>query len=77
MSGYYTIVVEAWPYSTGSGQTADQAAAGPRVREFTDRYASFDAAHKAALTLQLGIKSSGHVYEAPIQSITYRGEMRP
>ena len=77
MSGYYTIVIEAWPYSTGSGQAADQEKAGPRSREFTDRYASFAAAHAAALTLQLGIKSSGHVYEAPIQSITYRGEMRP
>lgn len=77
MFGFYTIVVETWPYSTGAGQTADQERAGPRLREFTDRYDDFKGAHAAALTLVAGIKSSGHVYKAPIRSIIYRGETRP
>lgn len=75
--GYYTIKIQAWPYSTGSGQAADQERAGPRDREFTVKAVDFEAAHSTALTLQTGIKSSGHIYEAPIQSIVYRGEMRP
>ena len=77
MSGWYTICIQAWPYSTGNGQKADQELAGPREREFTSRHANFEAAYAAAVILQAGIKSSGHVYEAPIQSITYRGGMRP
>jgi hypothetical protein len=77
MSGWYTICIDAWPYSTGNGQKADQEKAGPREREFTMRLSDFDAAYAAATTLQTGIKSSGHIYEAPIRSITYRGEMRP
>jgi len=77
MSGWYTIRIDAWPYQTGDGQKADQERAGPREREFTSKHADFDGAYAAAVVLQAGIKSSGHVYEAPIRSITYRGEMRP
>ena len=77
MSGWYAITIEAWPFCSGNGKETDQDRAGPRERTFTIKLPDFDAAYAAAVTLQSGITSSGHVWKAPVQAIVYRGEMHP
>lgn len=77
MSGYYTITLSAWPFSTGAGKAAEYERAGPEKREHTVRASDFQAAYEAAQTFQAGVKSSGHIWKAPIRSIVYRGEQRP
>lgn len=74
---WYSVRIEVWPYSTGNGHTNDQDRAGPREREFILQADDFDAAVVAAGHLQTGIKSSGHVYQAPIRAVACLGERRP
>ena len=73
---YYKILIAAWPYSTGNGSKVDYERAGPEKREFIVNCRDFDDAVCAANLLVDGIKSSGHVYAAPIRSIVYCGEER-
>lgn len=73
MTGRYMMRLEAWPYSTGAGQAADQAAVGPREREFEIRASGFDDAYRQAKLIQQGVLSHDRVWEAPIKSIDFKG----
>ena len=68
--GGYRLRIEAWPYSTGAGQQADQAAAGPRERMFDLAAEDFDAAYRQAKLIQEGIQSHDRVWQAPIIDLT-------
>lgn len=72
--GRYMVKVEAWPYSTGAGAAADQAAAGPRERLFEVRAQDFEGALMQARCLRDGVGSHDRVWQAHIRSIDYKGE---
>ena len=65
----WRVTLEAMPYSTGQGADVDMKASGPRVREHTFDAPEFHDAVKIAYAFQAGVKSSDHVWEAPIQQL--------
>lgn len=73
MNGRYVMRLEAWPYSTGKGKDADEAAAGPRERSFEFRAADFDDAYAKAKMIQQGVLSHDRVYRAQIRALDYLG----
>ena len=73
MTGEYLIVFKAWPFSTGKGADEDLRVAGPEQREFKIVAHSLKEAQAAALNIRRGILSSGHVWQAPLQSISWLG----
>lgn len=72
MQGNYVITIEAWPHSTGQGQTKDQEAAGERSQTFTVDADGFDGAYRQAKLLQTGIETNPMVWRAPIVSIQHK-----
>ncbi len=67
----WDITIEAWPYSTGNGQEADQKAAGPRSKTFRVRAEDFNQAVRFAQTLAAGVKANPAVWRAPIQCVRH------
>lgn len=65
----WTVTIEVWPYSTGKGQEIDQKNAGDRVQCFDVEADDIFQALKLAKSIQTGMKSSPHVWEAPIVGI--------
>jgi hypothetical protein len=70
MNSDYLIVFRVWPFSTGAGQAEDYRVCGPKRREFKVKAHSFEDAQAAALNIRRGIVSSGHVWNAPLESIS-------
>lgn len=79
MSRWWHITIEAWPYSTGAGNEADQKAAGDRRKTFRVRAEDFHQASSFARTLAAGVKANPAVWQAPIVSVvqTREGDERP
>lgn len=70
----WLITIEAWPHSTGNGQTADQAAAGDRVQSYCVNARDIAEALYLANCIVKGMKSNPMVWEAPITGITQQKE---
>jgi hypothetical protein len=71
------IIIEAWPHSTGNGQTADQAAAGERVQSYYVDAEDIAAALKMATCIVNGMLSNPMVWHAPITSIVKLRDATP
>lgn len=77
---HWKVDLLAWPFSGVasatfpklgvSGQEGDYKLSGPEKRSFEVEAEDMRGALRAADLIVLGIKSSGHVWEAPIQAIT-------
>lgn len=65
----WKITIEAWPYATGNGNTADQAAAGERSSEYVVTARDIKSAMAHAESIQSGIRHNPAVWEAPIVAI--------
>lgn len=65
----WKITIEAWPHSTGKGQEADQAAAGPRVNHFVIRAVDCADALKFAEAIAMGMRVNPMIWRAPIKGI--------
>jgi hypothetical protein len=66
----WRVVIEAWPHSTGKGQTNDQAAAGEAVQTYHVKAYDIAAALVLAKCIVEGIEANPAVWQAPIKSIT-------
>ena len=77
MSNWWHITIEAWPYSTGAGQEADQKAAGPRRKTCRVRAEDFRQAASFAQTLAAGVKANPAVWLAPIVGVAQVGDCDP
>jgi len=69
----YAVKIEVWPYSTGAGAAADQAAVDPRERTFRVKARDFEDALTQARALRDGAASHNRVWQANIRSIDYQG----
>lgn len=65
----WRITIEAWPHSSGKGQTADQALAGERVQTYEIDAQTIAEALKLADCIARGICSNPAVWQAPIFGI--------
>lgn len=84
MSYEWEVKLEVWPFSGVvssvfpklgiTGDEGDQKLAGPKERTFKVEGPDLRHALAAAELVVRGIKSSGHVWEAPIMSITRKRE---
>lgn len=73
----WRVTIEAWPHSSGKGQEADQAAAGPRTNDFVVRAVDMSAALEAAEHIAMGMRVNPMVWRAPITGIIQAPEPRP
>lgn len=70
----WRIKIEAWPHSTGNGQSNDQKAVGDRIRDFEVRGNDMKEAYELAKCIAMGIQSHPMVWQAPITQIVCLGE---
>jgi hypothetical protein len=69
MTYRWQITIEAWPHSTGKGQTVDQAAAGERAQLYEANAHDMKQALIYAEHIVRGIEANPMVWQAPIMSI--------
>ena len=72
-AGYYSIHIQVWPHSTGSGAEEDQKACGARDQKFNVHAQDFEDACRQAKLLVAGIRVNPRVWQAPIWSIGLAG----
>jgi hypothetical protein len=70
MTEKWHIVIEAWPHSSGKGQSHDQQAVGDRVQSYYVETNEIGDALQMARCIVDGIESNPAVWRAPIMGIT-------
>ena len=65
----WRLTIEAWPHATGSGQAADQKAAGERIIYFYVDAEDIQEAFKMARCYSEGVAANPAVWKAPIMGV--------